>query len=622
MKQLLKFFKKPNKLIKNQGKINFMNSKIKIKLGGEDVFNRFSSLQLEQNIEEHHGFNLRLSNEDRSANFKGAFADTFQKWVGKSFEIEGLFKGVVTNLGLFRGHTGSSDFLVYGQSTTCFADDGPNTRSFSDQSLQQIVDTVLQEYTGKIGTLDIKSTHKENIKYTVQYRESNFAFVNRLAARYGQWFYFDGEKLIFGAAPKSDPIHLKFGKDLTHFDIAMKTIPMNFKVLGYDYKSHETLQYEADYKPLTHKFANIALDKSKNEVFTHKPVVAINMSMSQTDLKQIAEIRQHVHLDELLVLSGATNNQTLRVGSIIEVLDDREDLKEKGTDKYGQYIITHLTHEFGSRGESYSNHFEAIPADKEIPPLSISPDPPSCEMQEAVVLENNDPDGMGRVKVQFIWQKETGETTPWIRVATPYMGADKGFYFLPELDDQVLVAFEHGHPERPYVLTGMYHGQAKPEHQDPDNFKKALKTKGKHEILMNDESGNEKMSLFSPKDFEATAEKGEMNLSAKTTITIKSSGGDITVSTPKNISIDANGNITIEAKGDITIEAININLKGKKSINLEAPQIAIKAQAKLEASGAQVEIEGKASAALKGGAKLDVSASGITSVSGSLVKIN
>jgi type VI secretion system secreted protein VgrG len=599
-----------------------MNRHFKIKIGNEDVSHLYSSLSVNQNIEEHHSFALQLMNEDRSASFMGSTSEIAQKWIGKTIEIEGLYKNIVTSFNVVRNHTGSTEFILRGYSPTVLADDGPNTRSFTDQSLQEIVDTVLQEYKDKIGELEIKSTYTKKIKYTVQYRESNFAFINRLAARYGQWFYYDGLKLIFGGPPKSETIRLKFGKDLTHFDIAMKTIPLNFKVLGYDYKSHEVLQDEPDYPPLTHAFANIALKKSKDEVFTNKPVVAIHMSMSQADLVQTTELRQNVHMDELLVLSGATNNQHLRVGSKIEIVDDREDLKAKGTDKYGEYIITHLTHEFGSRGESYSNHFEAIPADKAIPPLSVSPDPPSCEMQEAVVVENNDPDGMGRVKVQFIWQKEKGETTPWIRVATPYMGADKGFYFLPEIDDQVLVAFEHGHPERPYVLTGLYHGQAKPEHQDPDNFKKALKTKGKHEILMNDEKGSEKMSLFSPKDFEVTAEKGEMNLSAKTTITIKSDGGDITVSTPKNIAIDADGNITIEAKGDITIEAMNINLKGKKSINLEAPQIAIKAQAKLEASGAQVEIEGKASAALKGGAKLDVSASGITSVSGAMVKIN
>ena len=593
-----------------------------IKLAGENITDVIGHLSLNLNMDKHSQFTLQFANEDSSRIFRGTLADSSKKWIGKPLEVEGFFKGIVTTVSLSRAQGGSSDFVIRGQSPTILMDDGINTQSFKDQPLQQIIDAVLKTYNGKLGDLDINPTYKTPLKYIVQYRESNFDFINRLAARYGQWFYYDGQKLILGNAPKSKPIFLKFGMDLSHFDISMKALPLNFKVLGYDYKDHKTIKGEPDYKPLDHEYADIALNKSKGEVFPQKPVVPINMSMSQEDLKQISKLRQNVHLDELVVLSGASSNQTLCVGSTIEIIDERDGLIAGGVDKYGKYIITHLTHEFGTRAESYSNHFEAIPAGAEMPPLSISPDPPTCEMQEAKVKENNDPDGMGRVKVQFIWQEEKNDMTNWIRVAAPQGGGDKGFYILPEKGDQVLVAFEHNHPERPYVLTGMYHGKSKPEHHDPENLKKAIKTKGGHQILMNDEKGKESMALSSPFDFSAAATAGDMNLKAKSKITIKSDSGDITITTPTNISVDAKGNITIEAKGDITIEAVNINLKGKAAINLEAPTINIKADAELNASAPQVTIDGKMMTTVKGGAMLNVESMGITSVSGTMLKLN
>lgn len=593
-----------------------------VKLAGENITDVIGHLSLNLNMDKHSQFTLQFANEDRGNIFKGTLAESSKKWIGKPLEVEGVFKGVVTAVSLSRTRGGGSDFVIRGQSPTILMDDGVNTHSFTDQTLQQIVDTVLKPYNGKLGDLDINATYKKKMKYTVQYRESNFAFINRLAARYGQWFYYEGQKLRFGKAPSGSPIRLKFGTDLMHFDISMKALPLNFKVLGYDYKDHKTLKDEPNYPSLKHEYADIALKKSKDEVFPQKPVVPINMSMSQEDLEQIAELRQNVHLDELVVLSGSSSNEDLRVGSIIEIVDEREGLIEGGNDKYGQYVINHLTHEFGTRGESYSNHFEAIPSDAKMPPLSISPDPPTCEMQEAKVKENNDPDGLGRVKVQFIWQEEKNEMTNWIRVAAPQGGGDKGFYILPEKGDQVLVAFEHNHPERPYVLTGMYHGKSKPEHHDPENLKKAIKTKGGHQILMNDEKGKESMALSSPFDFSAAATAGDMNLTAKSKITIKSDSGDITISTPTNIAIDAKGNITIEAKGDITIEAVNINLKGKAAINLEAPKINIEAKAELTASAPKVTIDGTATTTVKGGAMLNVESSGITSVSGTMLKLN
>ena len=330
--------------------------------------------------------------------------------------------------------------------------------------------------------------------------------------------------------------------------------------------------------------------------------------MSESDLEQIATLRQNVHLNEMVILSATSTKQELKLGSVVKLVDTRDELDAGGTDDYGEYIITHITHEISAQGTSYSNHFEAIPKDAAIPPLSISPDPPPCEMQTAEVVDNHDPKGLGRVRVQFLWQKDLSGNdakSPWIRVASPQGGGSKGFYILPEKEDQVLVAFEHSHPERPYVLTGMYHGKAKPQHSHGENNKKAIKTKGGIEILMNDEKGKETFGVTSPMDVTINAVGGKITLTAKGDIIIQSSSG----------------NVTISAASKIKMEATDIILEAQNSISLKAMKIASKADVSINEEAAQIAIEGKATASLKG-AMVEVNGTGMTNIQGGIIKLN
>jgi type VI secretion system secreted protein VgrG len=325
--------------------------------------------------------------------------------------------------------------------------------------------------------------------------------------------------------------------------------------------------------------------------------------MNQSDLDQIVTLRQNVHLNEMVVLSASTSKQDLKLGSTIKLIDPRDELDEGGTDDYGEYIITHITHEISSQGTTYTNHFEAIPKDAAIPPLSSSPDPPACEMQTGEVVENNDPKGMGRVRVQFIWQKELSGNdakTPWIRVASPQGGGSKGFYILPEKEDQVLVAFDHNNPERPFVLTGMYHGQAKPEHSHPENYKKVLKTKGGNEIMLDDEKGKESIKIKSPKDIVINAVAGKITLTAKGDIIVQSSSGNVTISAPGSIKLAAS-DIILEGKKSVSIKTMEMKVKADVSVDIEAVLIGIKADASATLKGAMVEVDGAGMTVIKGG---------------------
>ncbi|MCB0522691.1 MAG: hypothetical protein H6577_13745 [Lewinellaceae bacterium] len=580
---------------------------MKVTINSEDVTRSINQVSIRQKIAAHHSFEIRQSLEDRSSSFKDYLKTKSEELLGTKVEVKfdnNLFKGIITSLSLGRSSIGGSDLIIHGTSPTAAMDEGATTVSHYEKTLKEIVNTTISNYNGS--AVENKTKYSQKLKYIVQYQEGNFRFLTRLAGRFGEWLYYDGEKLYFGQKPAAGEIvDLNFGSDVQSMDLNVRVVPVGFEVSAYDYKKHDFFSEKDKYSGLN-EYANIALNKSQNEVFAGKAKTALVQYYSKPDLKQYVEVQSMARVSEMVFLSATSSKTSLRLGTFIHLQDQRMGLLG-GADDYGKFIVTQITHSFVTHGDrfDYSNHFEAIPEESAIPPLSSPINPPFCEIQLAEVMENNDPDSLGRIRVQFLWQRDDGEMSPWIRVASPYSGKDKGFYIIPEKGDQVLVAFESNNPERPYVLTGMYNSDAKPEHSDPDNLKKGLKTAGGIEILMNDEKGKETLGLTSPMDVAITATGGKMDLTAKATIVISSDGKSITIKTPD----------------DITIDGKNITIKGSAGIKLEAPKIENEAMASFKAKGAQTEIEGSATNTIKG-AMVSISASAIAEVKGAMVKLN
>lgn len=584
--------------------------KIKVKIGGEDFSQRYTSIHIRQELGWHHYFEVRIALTDIIEKFKGILSKTAKDLFGKPIEIalsDNKFKGLVTGVSLNRVRRQENELIITGSSPTVVMDEGPNTISFYEQTLKQIADTLINQYGGKFKGVHISPKSKEKIKYVVQYKESNFQFLTRMAASHGEWFYFDGEEIYFTAKPpqKSDKtVKLYQDKNLLHFDLSVKAAPVNFKLAGYDYKKHKYLDKEAAYNGKMSDFAKIAFDKSKSDLYSHTMLMPIHQSLSDKDLDQLKTLREQTHVTEMVVLSGSSTEESLKVGNYIQLLDERSDLVGS-TEDYGNYIITHLEHSFSSEGDNYFNSFEAVPAEVEIPPFISPMEPPFCEMQLADVVENNDPDAMGRIRAQFLWQRGTDQKSPWMRVASPYSGKDKGFYVIPEIGDQMVVAFEHNNPDRPYVLTGLYNGEAKPENSNSENNLKAIKTKGGNTILMNDEKGKESFGITSPKDVAVTASAGKITITGQELITMESKGNDIKIDSP----------------GTITIHAKEIVLKADSKISFVAPTIESNAEKEFKAKSKAITIEAESTNTIKG-LTMNMEGTTMTNISGGTIKLN
>lgn len=195
-----------------------------------------------------------------------------------------------------------------------------------------------------------------------------------------------------------------------------------------------------------------------------------------------------------------------------------------------------------------------------------------------IVTGNNDPDKLGRVKVRFPWLSDQNETD-WVQMTVFMAGGGRGSFFLPEVGDEVLVAFEHGDINRPYVIGALWNGKDGPPetNQDGQNNIRKIRSRSGHEILFNDNNT-------------AMQEKIEIKTKAGHQIVLDDSAGqekiEITDKTGSN---------------KIIIDSV------QNSINIEC-QMQLKIKANI------AEIEGTGSLTLK--------SNGVLTIQGSLVKIN
>ena len=191
-----------------------------------------------------------------------------------------------------------------------------------------------------------------------------------------------------------------------------------------------------------------------------------------------------------------------------------------------------------------------------------------------VITNNKDPDKLGRVKVKFPWLSEQVESH-WARVVTPMAGKERGLYFLPEVNDEVLVAFEHGVMEFPYVLGSLWNGQDKPPlaNNDGKNNLRTIKSRSGHVITLDDTEGEEKIII--------------RDMTAKNEIVIDSKNNTLTMKVEKDLTIEAKGKISLKSSGgDVEIECNNFKVQAKQNCDIKAnASITVQANTQLALKG-------------------------------------
>ena len=478
-----------------------------------------------------------------------------KKWLGESIVVKAantpIFVGVVTNVQLHREGSDFGCIIVSGYSATYRMETAHSCFSWNDTTIGDVVKKLCAE--AKV-QLELNPAYKENKDYICQYEESDFDFIRRLAYQYQEWMYFDGTKLIFGKPRKlADPIILEYGTTLSSLDIGLQTLARSEQVFSYHSGADREMQRMTPDLAYGHdKLSGDAFRASLGMFSKPARQHALPRISDESELINYMGRKQAAETAETHYITAESQVPTLRVGSVVSLYSSfLERVGNISKESLGNFIIIEITHEV-SQGSYYKNRFKAIPATiKALPSPKVRM--PLAETQMATVLSNADPQGKGRVRVRMNWQTD-GMQTGWVRVMTPDGGSssdvksNRGFVFIPEVGDQVLLGFRHGDPARPYVMGSLFNGTTGGGGLE-GNHMKSLTTRSGHTIKLNDSLSSLGITI---KDIKGNS------------IHIDSVGDDIIINAKRNITINAGETFTVNCK--------NANILAEESINMNAEQ--------------------------------------------------
>lgn len=542
-----------------------MENKLIVEISIEDsAIAHFASFNLLQTFNQHHYFELHFNHDQLGA--PGLISlDDSRDFVGKTLTAsfghspENLqhFSGLVTKVELSQSHGYHGVLVVSGYSPTILIDRGPDLGSYLDKDLDTIVKLATKDTPANDLAIVSNASRKAAIDYLIQYRESDFEFLNRLSGEYHEWFYYDGKQLNFGKPDKQKEVSLFYGRDVFNLQYAMEVSPIKYKRFAYNPKQDEMLQSEstgqADGNPDL-VYAIRASNTMYSKTFNQPSLIRVD---NGSDIKSHVENEEKAHISELLKINASGDNAQLSIGSIAEItMSIRKELAF-ATESLGKFLITNINHQIDGTGK-YSNTFEGLVATTERIMVKNYQKPQS-DMQLADVIDNDDPQGQGRVKVKFKWECQTNDPTEWLRVISPNAGSgdtgkNRGFHVIPEKGDQVVIAFEEGNVARPVVMGSVYHGKS----GDSSGFKNS-NTKG---------LTSRKGSSLSFDDLNHALNLGT---NAANFVKIENGPGLITAQSAETIVIKT-GQSSITLKKDGTIDIIGkvINIQGTQVINANA----------------------------------------------------
>lgn len=444
-----------------------------------------------------------------------------------------VFVGLILESQLGYEIDGSYTARLTGVTKSYLADLTPRRQYFRKQTAKDVAQKLLSatnlKLEGSMPDGPAKNYH--------QMEETDFRFLTRLVDDAEAWFRPTEEGIeIQNSFQKAVELQWRGEDGLLHFNIAGKLSQPSCNGAHYDPKvmQSKVLSKIKDDQQF-YSSAGKMLDAAKNKSTSLMPPDYIYQRARTRTIDEFQDLlkkESRRNVGRMVVCSGESRNSALLPGNEVQI---------KGVlDAQGIYGVTRVLHEWSATG--YLNHFECT-----LRRQWTSPHSPQAHRYAGVVparvVGNDDPDNSGRIQVQFYWQEEN--QTQWMTMMAPHAGADRGFMFLPEIGDEVWVAFEEGDPERGRVLGSAWNGVEKPPRESfwgddvsPNDVKRIV-TKSGHRITIVDKPGKNAIVLATPKHLkvsliENSDETGDAMLALH-------SDGDICLSAP-------NGRIHLRSK--------------------------------------------------------------------------
>lgn len=596
--------------------LNLVATKVTVK--GEEQ--KFVSLHLRQGFNRHHTFTVVVNYLSPNNTFQQT-PEKFIGYIGETASISFVhrqtgesydFEGIITQVEMVGSMGETGGVAIHGTSPTILYENNRTLDSWMDQSLSTIIKEVTQEY-GKVNLVS-NPKYAAPIPYMAQYNESVFDFMNRLSALYGEWFYYDGTKVYFGKPDRDNTEKIVYDMDLEEVRLVANLVPG--KSARYDYVAQENKQHNADTpaKPDGMNDLQSIAHSCSEKAYTAKTTSAADPHVTdKAELDEQMRIVKNASGANLLNIKGIGKTCRIRIGEIIDVsFPDRMKLPP-----LGKFRIVGIEHEVRRDGH-YSNSFVGVPdGTVHIPVPDVKR--PLALPELATVKENNDDKGQGRVKVAFDWQKN-GKTTNWIRVQTPNAGVsgavskNRGWVFVPEVGDQVMVSYEHGNPDRPYVTGSVFHsGSGKGG--DKDNKVKSIITRSGSAIVFDDETGSIVITDQTGKQLIILDGTDAITVMAKKSITLTNEAESVIVMDDKSIGLQAD-TIALEGRKSVTL------LSGNECMVLSSEKSIISSSGTNIKQEAAKDYDVAAKNGTVNGVNLMIEGKGNVTVSGGIVKFN
>ncbi len=431
---------------------------------------------------------------------------------------------------------------------------------------------IVQKIAGENGLSVTADATTQVHEHVYQNHQSDYEFLQERAWRNGFEMFVDDTTLYF-RKPKGTrgSITLKWGDSLRSFRPRMSLSGQidQVTVKGWDQKQKQEITGQASSSSSSPQIGEGTWGGSAAQ----KAIAAasrVEIRLPVASQSEADNIAQSI-LDE--INSSFIEAEGLALGNPALLAGEKVTVQEVGTRFGGTYLVTSARHVYNVEG--YDTFFavegrRSLTTADMVRNTNIDGKMAWIGVVPALVTNNNDPDGEARVKLKFPWLDAQLESN-WARIATVGAGSGYGFQWIPEVNDEVLVAFEFGDFNRPYVLGNLWNGQDKPpESAAVDNgkvSKRTIKSTEGHIIRLTD--GSSSMIEI---------------IDSKTNTSIKMDA------TNQKITITSKADISIEATGKLTLKGANVSVEATSQLDLKGAQGNLEASGPLKVKGAMVNI--------------------------------
>lgn len=538
---------------------------------------------------------------------------------GEITAVEPIFDKAGRVLLRIRGYD-RSHRLTMGRNTRTFGDANPRSATITEsQIVKEIASSV-----GLTPKIDMSGLSKARYHYVMQYNQNNWDFLWARAQLLGYQVYVDDKILHFEKAGKEryqkGPNELIWGQNLKMFEPRLVSVGQVTGVTATGWDSDKKKGVESSVS--SHSSNTVA---KTSELLKGSKAIKLAFRSEAEDFvidttartsgmaKVMAEARFAEHESEYVRASGELKGDPfLLAGTVV-------DIANVGLRFTGKYYVTQAKHIYRNGGykvkfqvsgrNPYTFRHLLMGRNKILNKIN--------GVVIGVVTNINDPEKLGRVQVKYPWlpkYKGSDLSSNWARLATLGAGTNRGVFFTPEIDDEVLIAFENGDVNYPYVVGALWNGSDKPpEGKIVDSNKvnqRIVRSRSGHVIILDDTQGAEKITI------QDKTGKNSIEIDSKENTMMFKSAGDLT--------IDAGGKLIIKSKQDLSVQSMakgsikassNMDIEGQAGASLKSGMSELDLQAAGAAlKGTKVDVQANAQASVKGNAMVEIQ--------GGLVKIN